>query len=187
MMHIQLVGVVRAARADGMNMVMGGDFNAQVGPKQLHDIEGTLGNYGLGELTRRSEIMLHWCGVHGLVVANSLSDHGAKQSWTYSSGGTKRQLYYILVDACIFKQVKDCSVIEEVNIGSDHRPNLLSTRLPTSCKTRCIESCRQQRPWQVGSTLISIEKYCFHIWGDFPMKLTISMAGSKRLNEPSRS
>ena len=70
----------------------------------------------------RGDSLLQWCGLHGLVIGNTFFETDPDKTWTYRKGDVRRQIDYILIDKHLFNKVYNCTVVVDLDIGSDHRP-----------------------------------------------------------------
>ena len=133
-----------------------GDFNAQIGIKQ--DInEKCTGNFGSGTRNDRGDMMVDWASQHKLKIMNTFYKKKYNRRWTWRSpnGQTYNEIDYIITN----KQhiFTDTTVINKVNIGSDHRLVMGSIRINTKMErqklithktikvdtNKIIENCNQ--------------------------------------------
>ena len=100
------------------NIVMG-DFIAKVRPGQC--VEKCIGQYGLGERSQRGDMLVEFTECHDLKIVNTLFKKQPNRCLMLiaSNGEAKNKIDYILTDKPgIFS---DLSVLNSVNMGSDHR------------------------------------------------------------------
>ena len=72
------------------NLIIMGDWNASVGEEQ---VDGIVGNYGLGDRNERGSRLIEFCAKNKLVVANSLFNHHKRRRYTRKApGDTRRHL-----------------------------------------------------------------------------------------------
>ena len=92
-----------------------GDFNADIGVRNINDKMKSTGPFGTGNRKKRGERLLDFAEENNLVVTNSLFFKAANRYWTWEAPGgvTKNQIDFILSS--------DCEVITKVDIGSDHQ------------------------------------------------------------------
>ena len=85
-------------------------------------MEKCTGQYGLGERNQQGDMLVKFAEHHhGLKIVNTLFKKHCNRCWTWISpnGETKNEIDYILTDKHgIFS---DLSVLNSINIGSDHR------------------------------------------------------------------
>ena len=107
-----------------------GDFNAKVGG-QINTSERATGCFGLGHLNERGDTLVEWATSKNLKIMNSQFQKKAGRRWTWRSpdGNTKNEIDYIMTDKP--SMVTDVTVINRVNIGSDHRMVMGSITLNT--------------------------------------------------------
>ena len=86
----------------GLGIVVGGDFNTQLG------------------LGLRGILLNELADAYNMNITNGNTDNGTDDSWTFcSSMGAKRRLDYILASSNL--QVMSASPTGELDLGSDHR------------------------------------------------------------------
>lgn len=95
-----------------------GDFNASVGKRILGDHE-VVGKYGYGIRNDRGNRLIEFAASKKLHIANMW--YNKKNRWTWRSPGdrTFHEIDYILTDR--ISTIKDVTVLNRVNAGSDHR------------------------------------------------------------------
>ena len=85
-------------RAQGKFMlVLGGDFNAEVGSSSNGSWSHVLGLYGGERRTKGGEELLMFCEQEGLVVAGSYTPQAEKATWFHNRWGTGHILDHFLV------------------------------------------------------------------------------------------
>ena len=96
-----------------------GDFNAKVGQNVAG--ESCIGKFGVGERNDRGELLVSFAEKHNLKVMNTFFQKRKGRKWTWKSpnGATKNEIDFILGDKN--NSIKNVTVINKVNIGSDHR------------------------------------------------------------------
>ena len=99
-------------------MVMG-DFNAKVGKAKVG--ETSMGKFGIGERNERGDKLINFAETYGLKIANTFFQKREGRKWTWKSpdGKTKNEIDFIMTDK--IDNIKDVTVINKVDIGSDHR------------------------------------------------------------------
>ena len=99
--------------------ILMGDFNAKVGKKK--DGESCMGKFGIGQRNERGEMLVNFSERYNMKIMNSVFQKRAGRKWTWRSPNeeTKNEIDFIITDN--FNIVKDVTVINKVNIGSDHR------------------------------------------------------------------
>ena len=113
----QGVGIGISAR-----IVIGGDFNANVGSLQWSDEQDVVGEWGSGLRNARGATLISWILMNGLRIASRQSPtNNVDDSWTCqrTMDGARVQLDYILTDAraCVDTIWHD----QLIPIGLDHR------------------------------------------------------------------
>ena len=86
----------RAGRTNRTNILVG-DWKAVIGQRQTGDDEVVVGAHGIGIRNSRGELLAAWASKHRLLIANTVMENSFEDTWTYESGGTKRQLDYCLI------------------------------------------------------------------------------------------
>ena len=112
-----------------------GDFNAKVGG-QTNKSERATGCFGLGQRNERGDTLVEWATSKNFKIMNTKFQKKAGRRWTWRSpdGNTKNEIDYIMTDKP--SMVTDVTVINRVNIGSDHRMVTGSITLNTGAERR---------------------------------------------------
>ena len=112
-----------------------GDFNAKVGG-QTNTSEGATGCFGLGQRNERGDTLVEWATSNNFKIMNTQFQKKAGRRWTWRSpdGNTKNEIDYIMTEKP--SMVTDVTVINRVNIGSDHMMVMGSITLNTRAERR---------------------------------------------------
>ena len=96
-----------------------GDFNTQIG-KRTNSVETATANDGLELRNERGDPLVEWATSRKYKIMNTMFQKKAGRRWTWKSpnGVTKTESNYILTNRPDI--VTDVTVINEVNIGTDH-------------------------------------------------------------------
>ena len=96
-----------------------GDFNAKVGRNAAG--ESSVGKFGVGERNERGEVLVSFAEKYNLRIMNTFFQKRKGRKWTWKSpnGATKNEIDFIIADKN--NSVNNVTVINKVNIGSDHR------------------------------------------------------------------
>ena len=96
-----------------------GDFNAKVGKNMAG--ESCIGKFGVGERNDRGELLVNFAEKYNMRVMNTFFQKRVGRKWTWRSpnGTTKNEIDFILADES--NSVSNVTVINRVNVGSDHR------------------------------------------------------------------
>ena len=79
-------------------LVVGGDFNGEVGALKDNSWKHVMGPYGDVRRTKGGEELLHFCEQEGLVVAGTFTQQREKATWFHCRFGTAHTLDHFLVD-----------------------------------------------------------------------------------------
>ena len=85
----------------GAYPILGGDFNARIGPVSRSDDVDLVGCFGFGERNAQGMLLARWDMQNGLYIANRQGPaHQIENSWTCrrSSDGTLTQIDFIILD-----------------------------------------------------------------------------------------
>ena len=123
--------IVADGRSKSRYLLLAGDFNCQSGAWELGDDPDVIGEYGLQPRNSRGRTLVDWCTFHNLCVANTFTEQSCDELWTYSHSGCRKVLDYFLLDRalCLRSTIFQTHVLSDVDIGSDHRPQLLKISL----------------------------------------------------------
>jgi len=97
-----------------------GDFNAKLG-KRSDDSETSIGMFGHDQRNERGDTLLNFLQQHGIFSMNSFFPGKVQRKWTWASadGVTKNEIDYIMSNRKSI--VKNVTVLNRLNTGSDHR------------------------------------------------------------------
>ena len=62
-------------------LIIGGDFNAQVGSIELRVETETCGRFGIGKMNDAGRDLISWLEINGLCWINSYFDHPDRRAW----------------------------------------------------------------------------------------------------------
>ena len=113
------------------NVIMG-DFNAQVGQGNEHCV----GKFGYKIRNERGEDLVNFATANGFKIMNTFFKKGPSRKWTWRSPNheTRNEIDYILTDKNDI--VKDIQVLNQVNVGSDHRMVRCKVQINTNKERR---------------------------------------------------
>ena len=96
-----------------------GDFKAQIG-KRTNPMETATSKFGLDLRNDRGDTLVEWVTSRKYKIINTMFQKKARRRWTWKSpnGVTKTEIDYILTNRPHI--VTDRTVINQVNIRSDH-------------------------------------------------------------------
>ncbi|XP_066964205.1 craniofacial development protein 2-like [Macrobrachium rosenbergii] len=91
-----------------------GDFNAKIGQVK----EDCVGKFGYGERNERGDDLINFAVAHDFKIMNTFFEKSENKKWTWQSPNheTRNEIDYILHNI-----VKNVDVLNQVNVGSDHR------------------------------------------------------------------
>ena len=137
-----------------------GDFNAKVGG-QTNTPERATGCFGLGQRNERGDTLVEWATTKNLKIMNTQFQKKAGRRWTWRSpdGNTKNEIDYIMTDKP--SMVTDMTVLNRVNIGSDHRMVMGSITLNTIAERRKL--LNKNTRTRVDTQMIGTKKNTFQI------------------------
>ena len=107
-------------------LVIGGDFNANVGRGNAR--RGICGKYGVGRMNEAGRDLIDWCEEHGLAYVNSFMKHARRGTWF----NLMYRRWYEL-DGFLVRKNERYWMIERMRTSSewglsDHRPKLIRVR-----------------------------------------------------------
>ena len=113
------------------NIIMG-DFNAKIGQGN----EDCLGKFGFGQRNERGDDLINFALAHDFKIMNTFFQKSENKRWTWRSPNheIRNEIDYILTN----KQsiVKNVDVLNQVNIGSDHRMVRCKIQINTKLERR---------------------------------------------------
>ena len=107
-------------------LVIGGDFNANVGRR--NERRGVCGMYGVGRMNEAGRDLIDWCEEHGLAYVNSFMRHARRGTWFHIRYGRWYEL-----DGFLVRKSERHGMVERMRTMSewglsDHRPKLMRVR-----------------------------------------------------------
>ena len=96
-----------------------GDFNSKVGQKRIG--ETAVGNFGINNRNDRGDTLVDFAERNHLRIMNTFFHKKESRKWTWRgpNGTTRNEIDFILANRPDI--VKDVTVLNRVNVGSDHR------------------------------------------------------------------
>ena len=127
--------LIRSWKTKTHYTIVMGDVNAKVGG-QTNTSERATGCFGLGQRNERGDTLVEWATSKNFKIMNTQFQKKAGRRWTWRSpdGNTKNEIDYIMTDKP--SMVTDVTVLNRVNIGSDHRMVMGSITLNTRAERR---------------------------------------------------
>ena len=137
-----------------------GDVNAKVGG-QTNTSERATGCFGLGQRNERRDTLVEWGTSNNFKVMNTPFQKKAGRSWTWRSpdGNNKHEIDYIMTNKPSMDT--DVTVINRINIESDHRMAIGSVTLNTRAERRKVLIKNTQT--RVDTQIIGTKKNTFQI------------------------
>lgn len=116
-----------------------GDLNAKVGKKE-ENTETCIGDYGIDIRNRRGHMLVNFSEKTRMYIMNTFFKKKKNRKWSWRSpdGKTKNEIDFII--SSHKNIIRDVSVLNTVNVGSDHR--LVRSKL---CINGKLERSRQIR------------------------------------------
>ena len=148
--YAELDNELATAHAAGHRVIIAGDMNAQIGGQTELDDPAIIGHNPAPSRNGRGDLLLQWCTLRCMVIANSFGMSNFSEIWTYTNSGIHRQLDYILVSQPHWKFVRSCRVLYEVDIGSDHRPVILDIMTSTHPRKTSARKLHLIASWKPG-------------------------------------
>jgi len=123
-------------------LVIGGDFNANVGRGE--PVEGVCGKYGVGGRSEAGRDLLEWCGLHDLAWVNGYMRHARRGTWFSAPLGRWFELDgFIVRKRERHGMVRKMCSVEEMTL-SDHKPKKMVVRVRS--KRWRVEKKEARRP-----------------------------------------
>ena len=101
-------------------LFLGGDFNGHIGVKADEHVR-THGDFEFGERNSRGVALLEFAIAFNLTIGNSLFKKREEHLVTFRSGSCKTQIDYCLISANHRSLCRDCKVISNECLGTQHR------------------------------------------------------------------
>ena len=124
------------AKQRSSHSIITADFNAEVGLRIAFDDPEVVGLGTLPLRSHRGDMLIKWATLNDMIITNTHGTEGPDDLWTYKHGTTLKQLDFILVGKPLRKWIVESYVLKSVDVGSDHRPNLLVLATPSAGRTK---------------------------------------------------
>ena len=117
---------IQVAMGGRERLVIGGDFNANVGRR--NERQGVCGKYGVGRMNEAGRDLIDWCEEWGLAYVNSFMRHERRGTWFHLRYGRWYEL-----DGFLVRKGERHGMVERMRTRSewglsDHRPKILRVR-----------------------------------------------------------
>ena len=137
-----------------------GDCNAKVGG-QTNTSERATGCFGLDQRNERGDTLVEWATSMNFKIMNTQFQKkaGRRWAWRRPDGNTKNEIDSIMTDKP--SMVTHLTVINRINIGSDHRMVMGSITLNTRAERRKL--LNKNTRTRVDTQMIGTKKNTFQI------------------------
>ena len=116
--------------------IIGGDFNAELGPCEGVEF-ASVGHYTLNKSNCRGEWLAQWLLEKRMVVLNTMYRKPPQQQVTYrTTKGVEKQLDYIMTDKKHYSWSRDAEANDTRHMGSDHRCVMAKFVIPVKAKKK---------------------------------------------------
>jgi hypothetical protein len=132
------------------SVILMGDFNARVGLASKPNDH--VGMYGEPAKNANCALMWNLLKSENLYALNSRK--AGKGTFTRIRSGVKSILDYIVVDESIFSRQHSCTVMEDLDCGSDHHPVVAKIHVTGSKYTCKKNSTPRLRTWKLKEPLV---------------------------------
>ena len=130
--------------------IVGGDFNAEVGPGCGTECT-SVGKHTLNGGKKRGDWMKHWLMLQSITALNTMYRKNPGKQTTYrSSKRNEKQIDYITTERTHLKYNKDAEANDMFQMGSDHRC-VMATLMITTPKRDGHRKTRHNKTRQKGS------------------------------------
>ena len=128
--YCRMDAAIREARINHKLLVIGGDWNAEVGRQKIGEESNVaVGKHGMGERNTRGQWFATWAMTSNLVVANTLFRKRFEHFWTHEQHERKRVIDYVCVDDKIKRWIWNAEARDIPDLGSDHRAVWITLRI----------------------------------------------------------
>ena len=123
-------------------------------------METATDKFGLGLRNKSGDTLVEWATSRKYKIMNTIFQKKAQREWTWKSpnGVTKTEIDYILTNRPDI--VTDVTVINQVNIGSDHRLVMSNIKLEVEVERKKLTT---KRPPTVDTTRMGSKKIEFEL------------------------
>jgi hypothetical protein len=146
-----LLGKVVVEMRVGEGLMVGGDFNGHVG-EEIDGFTGVHGGNGYGTRNAEGELLLEFAESLGLAIGNTWWKKPIKKMVTYSSGGNKSVVDYVLVRGDERQNVTDITVIPNEPCLLQHKLVICDVRWGRVEKRRKETFVGKCRLWKLKDT-----------------------------------
>ena len=128
--------IITAIEKDKSMKIIGGDFNAELGPGEGIE-SSSVGHYTLNKANSRGEWMTQWLLGNSLIALNTMYKKLPQKQVTYHTPKNgKKQLHYILTDRKHYYWSKHAEANDRIDMGSDHRCVMAKFEIPKEKRKR---------------------------------------------------
>ena len=121
-MYDVLTSLVHESRARKEQVIIGGDFNAEIGARSEVDNQNYIGSWSIGQQNYRGFWLKRWCELEEVFVANTFYPKTNENTVTYVGPNQHgRQIDYFLVCRRTKRLMRNAGSVADIDMGSDHR------------------------------------------------------------------
>ncbi|KAK3567143.1 hypothetical protein QTP86_010729 [Hemibagrus guttatus] len=131
----------------GERVVIGADFNGQVGEENTGD-EEVMGKFGVKERNLEGQMVVDFAKRMDMGVVNTYFQKREEHRVTYKSGGRRTQVDYILCRRGNLKEISDCKVVVGESVARQHRMVVCRMTLMV-CKKKRSEIEKKTKWWKL--------------------------------------
>ena len=124
------IELVRRKYGRGIDIFIGGDFNARLGNENENIWDDVKGNFCRDVQNENGLLLLEFCLRNRLKIANSFFQKKDYGTWIHPRSKSWITLDYMLVSQHRFRNVMNCGVNKLFEIFSDHRALMLDVVVP---------------------------------------------------------
>lgn len=159
-MYHALDDIAEEAKSQKKQLILTGDFNAQVGMRQDEETAKTIGRYGLEPSNQRGLWLKGWAASRHLIIVNTQFKKQPEHMITYvGPNGHEHQLDYILVSRSLWKHTVDAQSTICPDLGSDHKAVQARLRIFGTVRPQKKKSSASRKDKQLRWPPSSIDKF----------------------------
>ena len=140
--------ILDEARSRKEDVIVAGDFNAEVGERNEFDNPHFVGKHSCGVTNSRGAWLKRFCELKSLVIANTMYPKSKDAVTTFVGPNQRaRQIDFVLITRRLKALLRDSGSTNDFHMNSDHKTVKVTLRFDTKNKSMNTHKTKQRVEW----------------------------------------